>query len=290
MVIDIMCHGVEHLAIVWDHMRPFNERPAFLPSLGHIVGTAASLGNAMMGIASYQAGVVNFWLEAIRGMRLSDFHNNWTSPMNAMDAMRALWNGRAIRISLVSLLVAATMLARTPIIHSAYHTDAATIPSFGIAAVDMTPNVTHYGFLPYSMAATSLNAFRGLQANQPIMFGEDVCNECTLNALGLGWNRDCWSLDAGWYDFEDAILDARSDSVTHGLFVINVMESTGQGGFRITIRTMRKSEDGYKGMYIGEQCTLSPVVARYELNVRGRFTKFEPKNKIEFVPHVARGV
>ncbi|KAJ4418428.1 hypothetical protein N0V85_001448 [Neurospora sp. IMI 360204] len=50
-------YGVEQLAVVWDHMRPLNERPAFLPSLGHIVGMAASLGNAIMGIAFHQAGV-----------------------------------------------------------------------------------------------------------------------------------------------------------------------------------------------------------------------------------------
>ncbi|KAK3345676.1 hypothetical protein B0H65DRAFT_574861 [Neurospora tetraspora] len=247
-------------------MRPLDERPAFLPTLGNIVGSAASVGNAMMGVAFYEAGVVHFWLQAMRGMRISDFYNHWASPINVVGAVMALCHGRAVRMSLVCLLVTATMFARTPIIHSAYHTETASIPFFGIAAVDMTPNVTHYGVLPSSMAATSLNAFRGLQANQPIMFGEDVCDNCTLNALGLGWNAKCWSFHAGSYDFEDPILDARFDSVTYDLFKIDITDS------RI-----------YMAQTGLESASVLCANLKMAIDVRGRMTKFEPNNVIESV-------
>ena len=75
------------------------------------------------------------------------------------------------------------MIARTALIHSSFVTETASVPYSAVSQIQMTPNITYYGFYPKVMAKRALTAFADIQSNHDIVFPEEVCPNCTINAL-----------------------------------------------------------------------------------------------------------
>ncbi|KAK1773954.1 hypothetical protein QBC45DRAFT_426362 [Copromyces sp. CBS 386.78] len=259
-----------------------------------ILAFFSAITNSLMLLAFTNAWVTMFWLQAMKpgGVPITDLHYHTQGAMGLTGALSALLKGRSIGISLVCIMIAASSIARGPLIQRAVSVQTYEFSVNGTIDLPIMRSVTngwggifneHSGNDMASFDEGFSQAIRDFQAKTPIHIPGlgQPCENCSFTVNGFGFDvMNCTEKTTPYHIFErwnpgpdffkldnnatfyEVNIDFRPEYPSEqGSW--NWIYSTAPLGIETSIR--RKTDPDCKGQTTTRVCYLSPSRMKYKL-------------------------
>ncbi|KAK3402795.1 hypothetical protein B0T20DRAFT_366921 [Sordaria brevicollis] len=279
---------------------------------GVLLAYTSTLANALMGLAFAQAAVIFFWVQATAPIPISSLHYNWAGFSSTIGALKALCRGKAIRVSLVSILVTITALLRGPLMQRASYVQVVGVSQNGTIDLPVNYNISSLwggkmsGLLGTDYEEALLGQFspgfsdvvRDYLDKAPIQIPGVHCENCTLTIKAFGFDViNCTETrnSSDTYDVDPRHLPEKVGSNADKgvryekklMFESSVLPVTnwnftdlppGPAGMMMRITTRRKVDTDCTGSFLNHTCFLNPGAMLYDLSIQGDVATLRSKS------------
>ncbi|KAK3947142.1 hypothetical protein QBC32DRAFT_224821 [Pseudoneurospora amorphoporcata] len=259
-----------------------------------LLAYTSTVANAFIGIAFAYGCAVSFWVQAVEGhMPVTNLHRNWEGATSFWGALNALTRRKAIRISLVSVLVTISSLLRGPLMQRASSTHSREVALTGIVDLQVAPKIWVYGEGAFRQLGSLKNletgfssVLRDYQSKAPIrILGAEACNNCSLTVEAFGFDSwHCSLVDEEILPEPTEINDGSTTPNATKLFQIYIGQISpvgepmehDEGALEVTV--LRKVSEGGNAKSLYQSCVLKPAIMHYNLTLDGGYATFASKS------------
>ncbi|KAK3392633.1 hypothetical protein B0T20DRAFT_360744 [Sordaria brevicollis] len=275
LVASVACTGVATFLIIMSDGQlvshwygPMHTSPSVLLAL------TSALANIMMLTAYAEGWVLFFWIQALKGnMPLSNIHYNWEAATSAWGSFKSLMKRRALSVSVVSLLVAATATVRGPLIQKSVYIQTRDISLPGShlpLQVCPTTEIWLSGSPDHARFRRIFSdVMRDYQARAPIYLpGSEYCTNCTLTVKALGFNYSEPVVVSNKYKFFErppAAMVEKGDVREINIFEVHT--TAVDNGDHLNVSVSRKTSEGCEAEIVTTSIRLYPSTVEYNLFV-----------------------
>ncbi|KAL0471781.1 hypothetical protein QR685DRAFT_570523 [Neurospora intermedia] len=292
LVLSICCTGVAIGIVLQSGSQPEADWSGHKQP-GVLLAYTSTLANALTGLAFAQAAVVFFWTQAVQPMPVSNLHYNWASSSSVIGAFRSLYRKKAIRASIVTIIVTITSFLRGPLMQRASFVQIVDVSHNGTVDLQVKHNIsdtwggTVDGRDTRNVLFTSefAQVTRDFQAKAPIQIEGASCENCTLTVKAFGFDVDhCEELTTSPTNYNLTVDLATIGNVSR-IFesAIDIWyEHRSFTGLNISTKRKAHSDGGDEeypqacsGKLVGQTCILVPSVVEYNISISGGKASFQ---------------
>ncbi|KAK1779427.1 hypothetical protein QBC45DRAFT_450958 [Copromyces sp. CBS 386.78] len=251
---------------------------------GVLLALTSTTANTLMMISYAQGWVSFFWTQALKGnMPLSYLHYNWEAATSVWGAIKSLIRRRALRVSIVSILVATTSSLRGPLIQKASYIRTREVFPKHSMSVQVCPTTEIWTASTPDHArfrSIFLDVMRDYQDRAPMFLpGSEHCTNCSLTALGFRHSEPV--VISHEYDFFQRPSDAKvKQGDVHGVDIFEVHTTAVGNGDHLNVSVTRKTSEQCETEVTTTSIRLYPSRVEYDLFVdRGNAT-FNPNGTV----------
>ncbi|KAK3953909.1 hypothetical protein QBC32DRAFT_337808 [Pseudoneurospora amorphoporcata] len=246
---------------------------------GVLLALTSTTANTLMMISYAQGWVSFFWTQALKGnMPLSYIHYNWEAATSVWGAIKSLIRRRALRVSIVSILVATTSSLRGPLIQKASYIRTREVFPKHSMPVQVCPTTEIWTASTPDHArfrSIFLDVMRDYQDRAPIFLpGSEHCTNCSLTVKALGFRHSEPVLISHEYDFFQRPSDAKvKQGDVYGVDIFEVHTTAVGNGDHLNVSVTRKTSEQCETEVTTTSIRLYPSRVEYDLFVdRGNAT------------------
>ncbi|CCC12996.1 unnamed protein product [Sordaria macrospora k-hell] len=219
-----------------------------------------------------------FWRQAIRGdVPLADLHYHWKAATGALSALTTLKQRRAIRVSVVTLLMAATNLLRGPMMQRALSVRTVDLTPKGDLELGVLPTTRVWDLEPpegYDWKRPLWDVVREYRAKTPMRIpGAESCNNCTVDVELMGFDYSTSTSKKFSYNLSERPMK----NATRRDEDIFKIESFANADY-VTISVTRKMDEDCETHLITTEHYLYPASVKHKLLLDGGNATFVSKS------------
>ncbi|KAK3402320.1 hypothetical protein B0T20DRAFT_390215 [Sordaria brevicollis] len=296
LLLNMVCTGAAIATVLYSDGGLVSEWSGVMqpPVLLAYTSTAA---NMLLGIAFACGCSICFWTQALGGeMPVTSLHHHWEGASSFLGALSALTRRKAVRLSLVSVLVTVSSLLRGPLMQRASSVQTRELSLPGTVDVEVYPGIrlddSVFSRVPGPQADGRLTfpmILRGYRFKDPIVIpGAENCKNCSLTVKALGFERSNCSVTEStlpeaeqWMSYgelSESFLQTRIFQIHIRSEILEDMNSATPKRYlsdysTLNITVTRKVSHGWEAKLLTQSCLIIPSIVSYALIVdRGNTT------------------
>ncbi|KAK3350706.1 hypothetical protein B0H65DRAFT_96643 [Neurospora tetraspora] len=302
LVFCICCTGIA-IGVVLESDGGLEKDWSGLKQPGVLLAYTSTLANALMGLAFAQAAVIFFWVQATTPVPISSLHHNWAGSSSTMGAIKSIFQGKAIRVSSVSILVTITALLRGPLIQRSSSVQVINVSQNGTIDLPITVNISNFWAGKMSTLDDSddgqfspgfSDVIRDFLDKAPLRIPGARCENCTLTIKAFGFDViNCTEISPNTdkYDLDPKHLPKKHQEGTpYGKIPMFQSSVTPTINYNLSeddlwsvrwmfqVTTRRKANTGCTGAYLNHTCFLNPSAMLYDLSLQGEIATLQSKS------------
>ncbi|CCC07899.1 unnamed protein product [Sordaria macrospora k-hell] len=292
LVLSVACTGAAIYIVLSSDGQPVDGQWSGKMQPGVLLAYTSTFANTFLGVAFAEASVICFWSRAVKneGMPITNLHYYWAGSTGVVGAVKALSGKRAVRVSLVCLLVAITSLLRGPLMQRASSVQTVSVLDTGKIDLAIMPNVSSdwagyvtdtslsgYGGVDFSAGFASVA--REYQAKTPMRIPDVAeCDNCSISVPAFGFNVvNCstsyipYNLTLQYNKNGTTVLNKNVTAIIFKTYISFDAFQYGpepedfQNGISVQVTHKNSSSCRFVGKTISHKCLLTPVSMKYNI-------------------------